>query len=647
MVDVDPDAEGAEQSAGPYRPPDSFVTQANVRGDLRGEWNRNWPDSWHEAADLLSWATDYDEVLSAPEPPLTWFPGGELNASFNAIDRYVESGRKNRVAIKWAGRLGETRTLTYQDLFHEVNAVAAALRDLGVGPDDVVTMYLPMVPELPIAMLAAARIGAPHNVVYAGFSPDALATRLESTGSAYLLTCDGYYRQGEAVDQKNRADNARLAVDHDVETVVVDRMGFDVTLGDGEYEYEAMVDAHAGATVDPVPRQSSDDLFIIHTSGTTGNPKAVRHTTGGYLAQVVWTTQAVLDLKPEDTIWSSADIGWITGHSYGVYGPLVLGATTLMYEGTPEYHDRDRLWELIERNAVDVFYTAPTAISSFMKRAPDVPDRFDLSSLRLLGTVGEHISPSAWTWYRDALGGGTAPVVDTWWQTETGGMMIATLPGEDTMKPGAAGPPLPGIEAEVVDRDGNPVSPGERGFLIVERPWPGMPQSLANGSGWVADPSTYLLDLDDWAYVTGDRATVDEAGYVTVLGRVDDVVNVGGRRLGTTEIESRVLAVDGVAEAAVVSPEETGDASLFAFVAPDQRGSDELRQQVSQAMEAAVGTSPIPATVVFTTELPKTRSGKIMRRLLSDITDGDALGDTSALRNPEVIGELKSVLDEE
>ncbi|MFW5937547.1 MAG: acetate--CoA ligase [Halanaeroarchaeum sp.] len=647
MVDVDPDADGAERVRGPQRPPEAFVGQANVREDPRAEWNRNWPESWREAADLLSWSTPYDEVLSDSEPPLTWFPGGELNASYNAIDRYVESGRKNRVAIKWAGRLGETRTLTYQDLSHEVNALAAALRDLGVAADDVVTTYLPMIPELPIAMLAAARIGAPHNVVFAGFSPDALAARMESTGSAYLLTCDGYYRQGEAVDQKNRADNARLAVDHDVETVVVDRMDYDVSLGENEYGYESVVDAHAGATVDPVPRQSSDDLFIIHTSGTTGNPKGVRHTTGGYLAHVGWTTRAVLDVKPEDTIWSSADIGWITGHSYGVYGPLVLGATTLMYEGTPEYHDRDRLWELIERNAVDVFYTAPTAISSFMKRGADVPDRFDLSSLRLLGTVGEHISPSAWTWYRDALGEGTAPVVDTWWQTETGGMMIATLPGVDEMKPGAAGPPLPGIAASVVDRSGEPVSPGERGFLVVDRPWPGMPQSLANGSGWVADPSTYLVDLDRWAYVTGDRATVDEDGYVTVLGRVDDVVNVGGRRLGTTELESAVLAVDGVAEAAVVSPEETAEAALYAFVAPENHGSEQLRQRVSAALEAAVETSPIPASVVFTTELPKTRSGKIMRRLLSDITDGDALGDTSALRNPEVIGELKSVLDGE
>ena len=646
MVDGEIDDDTA-QFAGPQHAPPAFTAQANVREDPREEWETNWPDAWTQAADLLTWSEEYDAVLSSPEPPLTWFPGGALNAAYNAVDRYVESGRKNRVAIKWAGRLGDTRTLTYQDLYREVNALAAAFREMGVGADDVVTLYLPMIPELPVAMLAAARIGAPHNVVFAGFSPDALAARMESTGSSYLVTSDGYFRQGEAVDQKNRADNARLAVEHDVDTVVVDRMDIDVSLGETDHRYGDLIDDHAGAAVEPVPRQSDDDLFIIHTSGTTGNPKAVRHTTGGYLAHVAWTTRAVLDLKPDDTIWSSADIGWITGHSYGVYGPLVLGATTLMYEGTPEYHDRDRLWELVERNAVDVFYTAPTAISSFMKRDAAVPERFDLSSLRLLGTVGEHISPRAWSWYRETLGGGDAPVVDTWWQTETGGMMIATLPGVDAMKPGAAGPPLPGIDAAVVDRAGTPVPPGDRGFLVVRRPWPGMPKSLADGSGWVADPSTYLVDLDDWAYVTGDRATVDDDGYVTVLGRVDDVVNVGGRRLGTTELESAVVAVDGVAEAAVVSPDETGGPSVYAFVTPVNRGSEELRERVALAIEAAIGTTPVPATVVFTTELPKTRSGKIMRRLLSNITDGDALGDTSALRNPEVVGELKSVLDGE
>ena len=643
MATGDPD-DAPGDHVGTYRPPAAFVEQANVHEGLREAWDEQGAEAWATAADLLSWSTDYDAVLSNPEPPLTWFPGGELNAAYNAIDRYVESGRKNRVAIKWAGRLGETRTLTYQDLYHEVNALASALSELGVGEDDVVTLYLPMVPELTIAMLAAARLGAPHNVVFAGFSPDALAMRMESTESSYLLTCDGYLRQGEAVDQKNRADNARLALDHDVHTVVVDRMGFDVSLGEGEYHYADLVDDHGGETVEPVARASGDELFVLHTSGTTGNPKEVRHTTGGYLAHVAWTTHAVLDIEPEDTLWSSADIGWITGHSYGVYGPLLLGATTLLYEGTPEYNERDRLWELLERNAVDVFYTAPTAISSFRKRDVTVPDRFDLSSLRLLGTVGERISPSGWEWYRSTLGGGDAPIVDTWWQTETGGMMVATLPGVDEMKPGAAGPPLPGISVSVVDRSGDPVEPGERGFLIVDRPWPGMPTSLANGSGWAPDPSSYLVDVDGWAYVTGDRATVDEDGYVTVLGRVDDVVTVRGRRLGTAEIESAAMSVDGVAEAAVVSADGPAGPSLYAFVTPAGQGTDELRERITQSLEAAVGTSPVPATVVFTTELPKTRSGKIMRRMLSNITDGDTLGDTSALRNPEVVGELKSVL---
>ncbi|MFB6134062.1 MAG: acetate--CoA ligase [Halanaeroarchaeum sp.] len=649
MVNADPghDAEETPGNADAYAPPPAFAAQANITEDPRAEWRDEWPAAWEEAADLLTWSTTYDRVLSASEPPLTWFPGGELNASANAIDRYVSGGRKNRVAIKWAGRMGETRTLTYQDLSHEVNALAAGLRDFGVGEDDVVTIYLPMVPELPVAMLAAARIGAPHNVVFAGFSPDALATRMASTESSFLVTADGYYRQGDAVHQKNRADNARLALDRTVDAVVIDRMGFDVSMDERDVSYEELIDAHAGETVDPVARGSADDLFIIHTSGTTGNPKAVRHTTGGYLAHVAWTTRAVLDVKPDDTVWSSADIGWITGHSYVVYGPLALGTTTMLYEGAPDHPRRDRVWELIERNAVDVFYTAPTAISAFRKREDGVPNDHDLSSLRLLGTVGEHISPGAWDWYRSALGDGTTPVVDTWWQTETGGMMIATLPGVDRMKPGASGPPLPGVEVSVVDRTGSPVSPGERGFLVVDRPWPGMPRSLADGSGWVADPSTYLVDLDDWAYVTGDRATVDEEGYVTVLGRVDDVVNVGGRRLETGELESAVLAVDGVAEAAVVSPAETAPASLYAFVTPATEGTAELRERIVQALEAAVGTSPVPVSTVFTTELPKTRSGKIMRRLLSNITEGEDLGDTSALRNPAVVGELKSILEEE
>ncbi|MFB6094296.1 MAG: acetate--CoA ligase [Halanaeroarchaeum sp.] len=641
------DAGAAErESAGPHDPPPAFADRATVTTDLREEWAEQWPEAWAAAADLLEWFEDYDEVLSRPEPPLSWFPGGTLNASHNAIDRYVTSGRKNRVAVRWAGRLGEERTLTYQDLSREVNAFAAALSALGVGEDDVVTLYLPVVPELPVAMLAAARIGAPHNVVFAGFSPDALATRLASTDSSYLVTCDGYYRQGEAINQKNRADNARMAVDHEVEAVIVDRMGADVSPGPAEYRYADLIDAHAGADVEPVPRDATDDLFVIHTSGTTGNPTPVRHTTGGYLAHVAWTTRSVFDLKPEDTIWTSADIGWITGHSYGVYGPLLLGATTLLSEGAPEYHDRDRLWELIERHAVDVFYTAPTAIGAIKKRRDRPPTEYDLSSIRLLGTVGEHISERDWAWYREVLGGGEAPIVDTWWQTETGGVMIATLPGVDRMKPGAAGPPLPGVDARVVDRSGTPVAPGERGFLIVERPWPGMPASLTDGSGWVPDASSHLVETDGWAYVTGDRATVDEDGYVTVLGRVDDAINVAGRRLGTTELESAVLAVDGVAEAAVVSPNRSGGPELFAFVAPTEGGSEELRERIVLALEAAVGRSPIPATVIFTAELPKTRSGKVMRRLLVDVTEGESLGDTSALRNPAVVGELQSLFDE-
>ncbi|MFB6152620.1 MAG: acetate--CoA ligase [Halodesulfurarchaeum sp.] len=628
-------------------PPESFVEQANVTEPLREQWAAEWPTRWREAATLLDWIEDYDEVLTAEQPPLEWFPGGTLNASANAIDRHVSGGRKNSVAIKWVGRRGETRTITYQELSREVNAVAAALRSVGVAEDEVVTLYLPMIPELPIAMLAAARIGAPHNVVFAGFSASALAARMDSTGSEHLVTCDGYYRRGEAVDQRGRADNARLQLDHELESViVVNRLEEESGLAGHEFTYEELIAEHLGTTVEPVPRDSTDQLFSMHTSGTTGNPKRVRHTTGGYLAQVAWTARAILDLDPEDTIWATADIGWVTGHSYVVYGPLVLGATTLIYEGTPEYHESDQMWELIERNAVDIFYTAPTVVSAFMKRGTDFRERHDLSSLRLLGSVGERISPRAWHWYHSNVGSGEAPVVDTYWQTETGAVLISTIPGVDDMKPGAAGPPLPGIDAAVVDSGGNPLPAGSDGYLVIRSPWPAMPLELTRGEGWSREEhATDLVDSDEWLYVTEDRAVLDEDGYVTLLGRVDDVVNVAGRRLDTGRLESAVVGVEGVAEAAIVKPQTT-PGPLHAFVSPETTGSVDLRRDVIGALTDLLGEDR-EVRVVFTPNLPKTRSGKIMRRFLEDITEGRHIDDTSALRNPEVIGELRSRVDRE
>ncbi|ESP87048.1 acetate--CoA ligase [Candidatus Halobonum tyrrellensis] len=629
------------------RPPAAFRERANLRTDPRGRFADGWPGAWDEAGDLLDWFDPYDAVLAGEgeEPPFDWFAGGRLNASHECLDRHVAE-RKNHLALRWEGHHGETRSYTYLDLYREVNAFAAGLRELGVAEDDVVTLYMPVVPELVVAMLACARLGAPHSVVFAGFSADALAARMERADSRYLVTCDGYYRRGDAINQKRRADNARLAVDHDLTaTVVVDRLDGDRTdggrRGDGHRSYDALVAAHEGSELAPVAREAGDVLFLSYTSGTTGEPKSVAHTTGGYLAHVAWTARNVLDIKPSDTYWCSADIGWITGHSYIVYGPLALGTTTTLYEGTADHPEKDRIFSIIERNAVDVFYTAPTAIRSFMKWGPEYPANHDLSSLRLLGTVGKPIDERAWRWYYEHVGGGDCPVVDTWWQTETGAILVSTLPGVDAMKPGSAGPPLPGIDAAVVDSDGTERPPGEAGLLAIRSPWPGMPRELAAATDWGADAAAG----DDWWYLAGDEAVVDDDGYVRVIGRADDALHVGGRRVGTGEIERAVVGVEGVAETAVVGVDRpAGDTAVHAYVTPEARRADDdrLREAVVGAVEDAIGPMVAPERVVFTPRLPKTRSGKIMRRLLEDIANGEEYGDISALRNPEVVGELES-----
>ncbi|MFA1611312.1 acetate--CoA ligase [Halobellus rubicundus] len=650
--DGDLEARLVEQET--FEPSDEFVEQANVSDEsIYEEFEEDWPRCWTRAADLLDWDSPYSEVLDDSEEPFyEWFADGTLNASYNCVDRHVESGDKNRAAIKWEGEHGETRTYTYQDLYREVNEFAAALRELGVEEDDVVTLYMPMVPELPIAMLACARIGAPHSVVFAGFSADALATRMNSADSRYLITCDGYYRRGDPLDHLAKANEGLAGVDHGVDaTVVVDRLGedgFGHDLSGNQHDWDDLVADHQGARVDPVERDAEDMLFLMYTSGTTGEPKGVKHTTGGYLAYATWTSHAVLDLEPEDTYWCSADIGWITGHSYIVYGPLSLGTTTVMYEGTPDYPERDRLWELVEKYAVDVFYTAPTAIRAFMKWGSEFPERHDLSSLRLLGTVGEPINPRAWKWYYKHIGNEECPIVDTWWQTETGGMMVTTLPGVGTMKPGSAGPPLPGIDARVVDTEGEEVGAGRAGYLTVDKPWPGMLRTLYNnderfiGEYWeeYSDP-----DADEWVYFPEDGAKIDDDGYITILGRVDDVINVSGHRLGTMEIESAIVGVEGVAEAAVVGGDhEVKGEAVYAYVILEDGydGSEEMREAIIEGVEDAIGPIARPEQVIFTPELPKTRSGKIMRRLLEEIANGEELGDTTTLRNPEIVEDIQA-----
>jgi acetyl-CoA synthetase len=636
-----------------FEPSESFVEQANVTDEgIYDEFDD--PEAWERAAELLDWETEWEEVLNDDDEPFyEWFVGGELNVAANCIDRHLDD-RADEAAIEWVGEPGETRTYTYQDLYDEVNAFAAALRDQGVTEDDVVTMYMPMIPELPIAMLACARIGAVHSVVFAGFSADALAERMTAAESETLITCNGYYRRGDALDHLSKARDGLADVDHEATTVVVDRLGDDAASAiDDEHEYGTLVDDHAGAEVGPVARDAEDMLFLMYTSGTTGKPKGVKHTTGGYLSYAAWTSHAVLDIKPEDTYWCSADIGWITGHSYIVYGPLALGTTTVMYEGTPDYPEKDRMWEIVEDYEVNQLYTAPTAIRAFMKWGPEYPDRHDLSSLRLLGTVGEPINPRAWKWYYKHIGDEECPVVDTWWQTETGGMMITTLPALKTMKPGSAGPPLPGVSADIVEANGDPVGAGRAGYLVVNQPWPGMLRTLYNNDERFIEEYWNEFsrpERDEWVYCPEDGAKIDEDGYITVLGRVDDVINVSGHRLGTMEIESAIVGVEGVAEAAVVGGEhEMKGEAVYAYVITEdgQAETDAFRDEIIEAVEDAIGPIARPESVVFTPELPKTRSGKIMRRLLEEIANGEEIGDTSTLRNPDIVNDIQATLQGE
>ena len=653
--DVELEARLAEQDS--FEPPADFVEQANVTDpDIYDEFESNWPNCWTQAADMLDWEAEYTEILDDSNPPFyEWFADGELNASANCLDRHLDE-RGDEAAIEWVGEPTDEadRTYTYQELHDEVNAFAAALRAQGVEEDDIVTLYLPMIPELPIAMLACARIGAPHSVVFAGFSADALATRMNAADSEHLITCDGYYRRGDPLNHFEKATKGLANVDHDTDTIVVNRLpeddGFDHDLAAHD-TYADLVAAHEGETVEPVARNAEDMLFLMYTSGTTGQPKGVKHTTGGYLSWATWTSHAVLDVKPEDTYFCAADIGWITGHSYIVYGPLALGTTTMMYEGTPDYPDRHRLWEIIEEYEANQLYTAPTAIRSFMKWGTEYPDAHDLSSLRLLGTVGEPINPRAWKWYYQHIGDESCPVVDTWWQTETGGMMLTTLPAIGEMKPGSAGPPLPGVSADIVDVRGSPVGAGEAGYLVVNKPWPGMLRTLYNNDDrfineyWREYSQVDSDDSADWVYFPEDGAKLDEDGYITVLGRVDDVLNVSGHRLGTMEIESAIVGVEGVAEAAVVGGDhEIKGEAVYAYVITEDgyEEDDTLRDRIIEGVEDAIGPIARPEKVVFTPELPKTRSGKIMRRLLENIANDDELGDTSTLRNPEIVDDIQT-----
>ena len=633
-----------------FPPPENFVSQANVSDpSIYDEAEEDFEAWWASQARDLRWMQDWDTTLEWDPPHAKWFVGGKLNVSDNCLDRHVDDGNGDRVAYHWEGEPGDTRTITYADLLTDVKKFANALKDLGVSKGDPVTIYLPMIPELPVAMLACARIGAPHSVVFAGFSSQSVVDRVEDADSHVLITADGSYRKGNVVTLKQSADKALANTDKVDTCIVVKRTDEDVPFTEGRDHWYHELLENAGDECEPEAMDAEDTLFLLYSSGTTGKPKGIQHTTGGFLTHVAVTHRLIFDLKPaSDVYWCAADIGWVTGHSYIVYGPLANGATSVMYEGAPDHPGKDRFWDIIERYGVTQLYTAPTAIRAFMKWGAEHIERHDMSSLRLLGSVGEPINPEAWVWYHTYVGQERCPVVDTWWQTETGGIMITPLPGITSARPGSAMRPFPGIKAVVVDEQGEPVEPGGSGYLTLQRPWPGMLRTLWNDDERYVD--TYWARFGEDIYFSGDGAKLDEDGNFWLLGRVDDVMNVSGHRLSTAEIESALVSHQAVAEAAVVgrSHEDTGQAvAAFVSLRGDKKGDDDLAQQLRAHVADQIGKIARPAQIMFTEDLPKTRSGKIMRRLLKDIAEGRELGDVTTLANAEIVDKIKDDSDKQ
>ncbi len=626
-----------------FKPDTSFIHQAIYNNlDIYKDADENTELFWEKEAEKLSWSKKWEKVLEWELPFAKWFVGGELNVSYNCLDRHVENGKGSKVAYFFEGEPGDKRTITYQELLDEVSKFAQVLTDFGVKKGDRVAIYMPMIPELPVSMLACARIGATHSVVFGGFSSEALKDRINDAEAKVLITADGGYRRGSLVPLKQSSDEALSETPSIEHVIVVKRTGQDVNMTPGrDVWYEEVMKSTPGFAA-PVPVDSEHLLFLLYTSGTTAKPKGIMHSTGGYLTQVAFTHKAVFDIHEDsDIYWCAADIGWVTGHSYIVYGPLANCVTSVLYEGTPDFPDKDRWWKLIEEYNVTILYTAPTAIRTFMKWGTQYPGSHDLSSLRLLGSVGEPINPEAWMWYRKHIGSDSCPIVDTWWQTETGAIMISPLPGITDLKPGSATFTLPGIHAEVVDDVGNKVERGG-GYLTLTQPWPSMLRGI------YGDPKRY--EETYWSrfkgkYFAGDGAKIDDDGYMWLLGRVDDVMNVSGHRVSTTEVESALVDHPSVAEAAVVGANDatTGQA-IMAFVTlksgedPSQDKGEELRKHVS----TKIGAIARPKTVIFTDDLPKTRSGKIMRRLLRDVAEGRNLGDVTTLADPKVVEEIKN-----
>src|SRR5262245_61321649 len=630
-------------------PPAGFRAEAHVRDEaLYAEADRDPEGFWARFAAELEWSRPWDNVLDWQPPHAKWFVGGRINVSVNCLDRHLRGPRRNKAALIWEGEPGDRRTLTYFDLHRQVSKFANVLKSLGVKKGHRVALYLPLIPELAISMLACARIGAVHSVVFGGFSAESLRDRINDSKCRLLVTADGGYRRGQIVGLKKVADEAIAETPSIEHVVVVQRVGEKIAAnlqgGRDHWYHDLMKDASPKS--EPEPMDSEDLLYILYTSGTTGKPKGIVHTTGGYLVGVYTTTKLVFDLKEDDVYWCTADIGWVTGHSYVVYGPLANGATAVMYEGAPDWPQKDRFWSLIEQHGVTVFYTAPTAIRAFMRWGTEWPGRHDMSSLRLLGSVGEPINPEAWVWYQEVIGKGRCPIVDTWWQTETGAIMIAPLPGLTKTKPGSATRPFPGISAEIRNERGDTVEVGG-GLLAITKPWPSMLRGI------YGDPDRYVRQYwNKWGtgvYVTGDGAKRDADGYFWLLGRVDDVINVAGHRIGTMEVESALVDHPGVAEAAVVGrAHEVKGQAIAAFVTmkEGQQTSARVIEDLKEHVVKKIGAIARPDDILFAADLPKARAGKIMRRLLRDIAEGKALGDTTTLADPTVVARLKSEYEE-
>ncbi|MBI4180147.1 acetate--CoA ligase [bacterium] len=635
-----------------YPPPKAFQKKAHIKSmaAYRKLYKRSYKNPasfWAKAAKELHWFKTWTKAMQWTAPNAKWFVGGKLNVSYNCLDRHLATWRRNKAAIVWEGEPGDQRTLTYQQLYNEVVRFACVLKSLGVKTGDRVAIYLPMIPEAAVAMLACARIGAPHSVVFGGFSAQALKDRILDAGATCVITADGGFRRGQIVPLKVNVDDAVKDTPGVKHVLVVRRTGRDVSMKAGRdvwlHERLAELSAQGRFSCRAEDVDSEQPLCILYTSGTTGKPKGIFHSTGGYLTHAAITTKWIFDLKDEDTFWCTADVGWVTGHTYVVYGPLAIGATTFMYEGAPNHPGPDRFWDIIERHRVNVFYTAPTAIRAFVKWGDEHPKKHDLSSLRLLGTVGEPINPEAWLWYHRVIGGARCPIVDTWWQTETGGILISPLPGATPTKPGSGTLPFPGIVPEVVRKDGTPCDANEGGYLVLKKPWPGMLRGI-----W-GDPDRFKKQyFGDFPgiYFTGDGARRDPDGYFWIMGRVDDVINVAGHRLGTAEIESALVLHESVAESAVVGrPDDLKGSAIVAFVTLKggrSPGAD-LKEQLRSHVGREIGSIAKPDEIRFTDALPKTRSGKIMRRLLRELaTQGDVKGDTTTLEDFSVLEKLRA-----